>query len=149
MLALKNRQNEKSAQKILLFVGSKISETVEELKLIGRKLAKNNIYLTVMAFGEIGQEQREKIDALTDKGSSQNQVYWVEKDRVIADTLISTSVFGSGGGDFPAPTGASSAGGAAPNLAEMEAMDPEMAEAIRLSLIAHQEDEKKNAVANA
>jgi len=58
ILSLKNRPNSKTRQRILLFVGSKISETADELKVIGKKLSKNSVSLTIFRFGDNTPEQK-------------------------------------------------------------------------------------------
>ncbi|RYG66689.1 hypothetical protein EON64_09185, partial [archaeon] len=54
-LALKHRKNKNGAQRIIAFVGSPVAETTEALQKLGKQLKKNNVALTVVSFGEVGE----------------------------------------------------------------------------------------------
>lgn len=51
-LALKHRKNKNGGQRIIVFVGGVISETVEALQKLGKQLKKNNVALDVICIGE-------------------------------------------------------------------------------------------------
>lgn len=95
ILALKNRPNPRTKQRILLFVGSKITESVDEVRVIGKKLAKNSVAITIFSFGETSAEQKAKIEALYKAVNNEDNssVYVVERGRNLTDTLVSSSLF--------------------------------------------------------
>lgn len=95
ILALKNRPNTRTKQRILLFVGSKITESVDEVRVIGKKLAKNSVAITIFSFGETSAEQKAKIEALYKAVNNEDNssVYVVERGRNLTDTLVSSSLF--------------------------------------------------------
>jgi 26S proteasome regulatory subunit N10 len=53
-LALKHRQNKNLRQRIIAFIGSPLSETIDEKTLVkvGKKLKKNNVALDIVSYGE-------------------------------------------------------------------------------------------------
>lgn len=51
-LALKHRQNKSQQQRIVVFVGSPVEASDEELLATGKKLKKNNVALDIISFGE-------------------------------------------------------------------------------------------------
>jgi hypothetical protein len=51
-LALKHRKNKAGAQRIIVFVGSPVTEDVAVLTQIGKQLKKNNVALDVVSMGE-------------------------------------------------------------------------------------------------
>lgn len=135
ILALKNRPNPRTRQRILLFIGSKIAETVDAMGIIGRKLSKNNVALTIFAFGESSPEQKNKIDALfrSVNNEDNSQLYWLERGRNLADALVSSALFRDSN-DKPL------------NPTEVDAdMDPELAMAIKMSLEENQRREAEEA----
>lgn len=70
-LALKHRLNPILSQRIICFVASTIVENVEELKIICKKLKKNNIALDIIAIGDLSQQQRDKLQAMSDAAKSE------------------------------------------------------------------------------
>jgi 26S proteasome regulatory subunit N10 len=62
-LALKHRQNKNQHQRIVVFIGSPINNTTEELVRLGKRLKKNNIAVDVVNFGE-ETSNTEKLEAL-------------------------------------------------------------------------------------
>ena len=65
-LALKHRENKNQRQRIVVFVGSPIDESQDNLVKLGKKLRKNNVLIDVVTFGEEGMENDEKLNALVD-----------------------------------------------------------------------------------
>ena len=63
-LALKHRSNQNLSQRIICFVASTITESQEELKLICKKLKKNNITLDLIALGDLSEKQRDTLQAM-------------------------------------------------------------------------------------
>ena len=75
-LALKHRQNKNLRQRIIAFVGSPLSDLVDEKTLVkvGKKLKKNNVALDVVCYGEWeGNEARLKalVDAVQNNENRQ------------------------------------------------------------------------------
>lgn len=136
-LALKNRQNKNGTARIVLFVGSPIQESKEDLVKLGKKLKKNNVGVDVVSFGSEDQNQ-EVLAAFVEAANSGNNSHLVNvpgAGTVLADFLISTPLFmgEEGGNPFGAAAGAGGGGGAFefgvdPNL------DPELAMVLRLSM---------------
>ena len=52
-LALKHRQNKNQRQRVIVFVGSPITATEQELVKCGKRLKKNNVSLDVINFGNV------------------------------------------------------------------------------------------------
>jgi 26S proteasome regulatory subunit N10 len=46
---------------MVCFIGSSIKEDTETLKILGKKLKKNNIAVDLVCFGDVSQEQRDKV----------------------------------------------------------------------------------------
>ena len=59
-LALKHRQNKNQRQRVVVFVGSPVEQTEEDLVKLGKKLKKNNIAVDIISFGE-DVENEEKL----------------------------------------------------------------------------------------
>jgi len=150
-LALKHRRNKNGAQRIVLFVGSPLTcaEARSFIKA-GKQLKKNNVFIDVIAMGELGENEpklRELVDAAN--GSSANEegaernchLVTIPAGVLPSDVLITSPIFrgdaapmggdmggaaaggGGGGGDTFAQYG-----GVDPN------MDPELAMALRVSM---------------
>mmetsp|Transcript_9573 Transcript_9573/g.14191 ORF Transcript_9573/g.14191 Transcript_9573/m.14191 type:complete len:418 (+) Transcript_9573:97-1350(+) len=150
-LALKHRRNKNGAQRIVLFVGSPLTcaEARSFIKA-GKQLKKNNVFIDVIAMGELGDNEpklRELVDAAN--GSSANEegaernchLVTIPAGVLPSDVLITSPIFrgdaapmggdmggaaaggGGGGGDTFAQYG-----GVDPN------MDPELAMALRVSM---------------
>jgi 26S proteasome regulatory subunit N10 len=54
-LALKHRSNETQKQRMVCFIGSTVAEDLETLKILGKKLKKNNIAVDLVCFGDVSQ----------------------------------------------------------------------------------------------
>lgn len=144
-LALKHRQNKNQRQRIVLFVGSPITEDKEKLVKIGKKLKKNNVAVDIVSFG-CEQENEEKLDAFHNavNNSNNSHLVTVPPGPVLSDVLISSPIFqveGGSGYGFGASTSEGFEFGVDPNL------DPELALAIRVSL--EEERARQNAAAAA
>lgn len=63
-LALKHRENKNQRQRIVVFVGSPVEDTEENLVRLGNKLRKNNVLIDIVTFGEEGQANDAKLQAL-------------------------------------------------------------------------------------
>jgi 26S proteasome regulatory subunit N10 len=62
-LALKHRKNKNGGARIIVFVGSPLSETTEALQKVGKSLKKNNVAIDVISLGEV-EENQEKLQEL-------------------------------------------------------------------------------------
>jgi 26S proteasome regulatory subunit N10 len=126
-LALKHRQNKNQKQRIIVFIGSPIQETEEDLVKIGKKLKKNNVSVDVVNFGEDSVNQG-KLLAFIDSVNSGDGSHLVTVPAgplVLSDVLISSPIFAGDGGSSG---GNNFEFGVDPNL------DPELALALRISL---------------
>lgn len=65
-LALKHRENKNQRQRIVVFVGSPLDDTQENLVKLGKKLRKNNVLIDVVTFGEEGISNDDKLNALVE-----------------------------------------------------------------------------------
>lgn len=63
-LALKHRENKNQRQRIVVFVGSPVEDSQENLVKLGKKLRKNNVLIDIITFGEEGMANDEKMNAL-------------------------------------------------------------------------------------
>jgi 26S proteasome regulatory subunit N10 len=144
-LALKHRENKNQRQRIVVFVGSPLAETSEELVKIGKRLKKNNVAVDVIAFGseEENAARLEAFHGAVDSGGNSHLVT-VPPGVVLSDALFGTPIFqAEGGGDGDG--GGEAAGGGAPRANVVDgfdygalgvdpALDPELALALRVSM---------------
>jgi len=132
-LALRHRQNKKQAQRIVLFVGSPVRETDEELSNLGGQLKKNKVAIDIVSFGEENAEaNRDKLEALHKATNNNNNSHFVTippGSHMLSESIALTEVVR---GDEPIT---SNTGGSYID----ENIDPELAEALRLSLQAEEE----------
>lgn len=158
-LALKHRRNKNGAQRIVLFVGSPLTNMESrQLTKAGRALKKNNISIDVVAMGELeGNEEklRELVDAANgrsaasaDGGDSAERtchLVTIPAGVLPSDVLASSPVI-HGSGEQPSAFAASAtagapAGGMGGDFGGFEDfggvdpnMDPELAMALRVSM---------------
>lgn len=162
-LALKHRRNKNGAQRIVLFVGSPLTNAeVRSFVKAGKQLKKNNVFIDVIALGELGENEpklRELVDAANgssanDEGSERNcHLVTIPAGVLPSDVLITSPIFrgdapmgmggdmggsGGGGGDAFAEYG-----GVDPN------MDPELAMALRVSMEEERARQERMAAAAA
>ena len=154
-LALKHRENKNQRQRIVVFVGSPISETKEALVKIAKKLKKNNVAVDTVSFGS-EEENAEKLEAFhaTVNSNDNSHLVTVPPGTILSDMLFSTPIFmeegadgGEGGGGGPAVPRSNIVDGfdygelgVDPNL------DPELALALRVSI---EEERARQAAAAA
>ena len=109
----------------MLFVGSPLDTTCtqQELAALGKKLKKNGIAVDVVLFGEI-DASRPALDSFIEavNNNDNSHLLVVEPSRGLREALSSSSILRSGATSMDIDTGI-----------DAEA-DPELAEAIRLSL---------------
>ncbi|KAK1921384.1 hypothetical protein DB88DRAFT_500572 [Papiliotrema laurentii] len=137
-LALKHRENKNQRQRIVVFVGSPLEDSQESLVKLGKRLRKNNVLVDIVTIGDEGMGNDEKLGALIEAagGGESHLVSIPPGQHLLSDAIISSAVLfdperpgaaasGAGGGE---------GGDEASMLAELEATDPELAMAIRMSI---------------
>ncbi|WVQ64310.1 uncharacterized protein L199_002472 [Kwoniella botswanensis] len=145
-LSLKHRENKNQRQRIVVFIGSPLSQEAdskENLVKLGKKLRKNNVLIDVITFGDEGRENDGKLNALIEAvgGDESHLVSIPPGPRFLSDVILSSPILFDG--DTNAAGGSGDVGGGGfggdgvdgidPN------MDPELAMAIRMSLQEAQE----------
>lgn len=147
-LALKNRQNKSQRQRVIIFVGSPITESEKDLEKLAKRLKKNNLSVDIINFGEqeTNTELLEKFISIVNSNNTSHLVTvppgsyllyeQVDRSPVLREEVDTNDDSGDAG-DFG--TGMDF-GMDDPN------MDPELAMAIRLSL---EEENARQAKADA
>lgn len=135
-LALKNRVNKNQRQRIILFVGSPISASTEQLIKIGKQLKKNNVAVDVVNFGAENavNDNAEKLEALISAVNSADNSHLVNippGPHVLSD-LVGTSAIVLDADQISA--GGGGGAGMGGNDMGIDESDPEMAMAIRMSM---------------
>jgi 26S proteasome regulatory subunit N10 len=117
-MALKHRRNKAGSQRIILFVGSPVSEANNFTKL-AKSLRKNNVTVQIITLGE--EPNQDKLEALL-QNSEESRMISIPKGSVPSEFLSATATFATS-----APAGAYGA--------SMDpSMDPELAMALQVSL---------------
>lgn len=150
-LALKHRRNKNGSQRIVLFVGTPLTNVESRvLQKAGRQLKKNNVAIDVIALGELEtneQKLRELVDAANgSRGDSDTEerschLVTIPAGVLPSEVLATSPILAASGGAFAAAAAAggfdtagaggagfSDFGGVDPNL------DPELAMALRVSM---------------
>ena len=103
-LTLKHRQNKSQKQRIILFVGSPIKHSVEEMTTLGKKLKKYNIAVDIISFGNV-EENRDilKIFYENVNNSNNSSTLEVPVGFYLMDSLFGSALMSEAGGygDFP------------------------------------------------
>lgn len=148
-LALKHRQNKVQSQRIIIFVGSPITESDKELEKLAKKMKKNNVAIDVINFGEesVNTPKLEKFNSIINNHDNSHLVTVPPGPRLLYEIIATSPIlveegFETGNGDMGGMGMDYGAGGGDidPN------MDPDLALALRLSLEeekARQERESK------
>jgi len=155
-LALKHRQNKNQHQRIVVFIGSPINNTTEELVRLGKRLKKNNIAVDVVNFGEetSNTEKLEALIAAVNNSDNSHLITIPPGPHILSDILVTSPIITGDGGGMPITSGggAGSSGGDF-NYGVDPNMDPELALALKVSMEeerARQEAEaKKKSDSNA
>ncbi|TIB06579.1 hypothetical protein E3P96_00298 [Wallemia ichthyophaga] len=142
-LALKHRQNKVQRQRIVAFIGSPVSEEVNELEKLGKKLKKNNVAVDLVVFGEV-DENANKLHHFIEAvgGAENNRLLCVPpgNQTVLSDYLINSPVIrGSvdpdeGGSGSGAGAGAPASSSSTFEFGVDPSLDPELAMALRMSM---------------
>ncbi|GAB9464037.1 hypothetical protein Gpo141_00001478 [Globisporangium polare] len=156
-LALKHRRTKTGGQRVVVFVGSPITEDEKTLVKIGKLLKKNNIAVDVISMGEVDANAA-KLQVFVDAANSNSNSHLVTVPAGVlpSDVLVSSPVLH--GEDSPMVTGGGggAAGAGGDSFAEYggidPSMDPELALALRVSMEeerARQEAAQKRAAEEA
>ncbi len=153
-LALKHRRNKNGQQRIVVFVGSPLTEvTSKQLIKAGKTLKKNNVAIDVVAMGsseyELGENEA-KLKELVDAANGANEerschLVTIPPGTLPSDVLIASPIvnggaggMGMGGAGMASPGGAAGGGGGGADFSEYGGidpnMDPELAMALRISM---------------
>lgn len=111
---------------MVCFVGSTISEDLQTLKILAKKLKKNGVAVDIVCFGDCSEEQLNKVQTFVNTIQNEDNSHLVitKPGENISDKLIGSSIFG----------------GAPPNIGgAQEIDDPDLAAAIRMSLELNQQ----------
>lgn len=141
-LALKHRQNKSQRQRIIVMVCSHIGDEKEKLVKLAKRMKKNNTCIDVVAFGDLTDENLEKLQAFHEAvkggdGSHLEIVY--PSSNLLSDTVVASPILAGEAGAVPAGTNgdAGGAGGAGGNDFEFGVdpnLDPELALVLRMSM---------------
>ncbi|KAJ1019974.1 hypothetical protein NDA16_004255 [Ustilago loliicola] len=135
-LALKHRQNKNQRQRVIVFVGSPVAQSEEDLIKLGKKLKKNNIAVDIVNFGENAEneEKLSKFIEAVNSGENSHLLSVPAGPQLLSDIILTSPVLQEEGGDSGA--GPSGSGGGSNNFefGVDPSMDPELAMALRLSL---------------
>ncbi|ODV83867.1 hypothetical protein CANARDRAFT_9157 [[Candida] arabinofermentans NRRL YB-2248] len=135
-LALKNRQNKTQRQRVIVFIGSPITDDESTLEKLAKRLKKNNVSIDFINFGEqqINTAKLEKFISIVNSHDSSHLITIPPGPNLLHESVERSSLFheegsgDSGMGGFGGSGGGDDFGFDDPN------MDPELALAIRLSL---------------
>jgi hypothetical protein len=103
-LTLKHRQNKNQKQRIIMFVGSPIRHSVEEMVQVGKKLKKYNIAVDVVSFGNLDENRGHLNQFLKAVNNANNSsLTEVPVGDYIVDNLFSSPIMSELGafGDIP------------------------------------------------
>ncbi len=97
MLCLKHRSNTSQKERIILFIGSPIKNTIKEIQIVGRFLRKNNVAMDIISFGHV-DANREILNELLNsvKNENNSSIIEVPVGGFIMDSLLTSSVLGGG-----------------------------------------------------
>ena len=105
------------------------------MKIFGKKLKKNGVAVDIICFGDVSEEQKSKIEVFMNavQQEDNSHVMFIEPGEVyLSEKLLGSEIFSMGGGMMGGPGG------------NMEEEDPELAEAIRMSLQEQQQQQPQN-----
>lgn len=155
ILCLKHRINKNQQQRVILFIGSPIKDTKENLIKIGKKLKKYNVAVDVISFGHV-EENRELINTFikevnnVNNNSNNSNVLEVPLGCYIMDSLFGSSImgggndFGQGGQPGGAGAGAGGAGSNPQNMGGVSDFERDMNLAMQMSLQEAQKSQQQN-----
>lgn len=164
-LALKHRRNKNGAQRIVLFVGSPLSDVeTRTLTRAGKQLKKNNVAIDVIAMGELEENEpklKELVDSANGSGGEDGErichLITIPPGVLPSDVLVGSPIIngGAGAGTVSSPGGMGGGGGGDMGGAFAEFggvdpnMDPELAMALRVSMEEERARQERAAAAAA
>lgn len=143
-LALKHRQNKVQRQRLIIFVGSCVDASVEELVSLGRRLKKNNVAVDIISFGEC-EDNDSKLEAFigaVNLNENSHLLSVLPGPHILSDVVLTSPIIQQEAMD----TGYTGSGGMSSSLSgQMEGtsdfefgvdpnIDPELAMALRISM---------------
>ena len=134
-LTLKHRLNRNQQMRIVMFIASPIQTNIDELKIIGKRLKKNNVAVDIISLGDYTTND-EKLEVFIHSVNKSNnsKLIKVPRESNIATTILDDSRFTNTRSAFAASAVSSSL-----NYQESGDEDSELALALRISL----EEERK------
>jgi 26S proteasome regulatory subunit N10 len=124
-LALLHRTNKNGGQRVIVFIGSPITDKIEVLTQVAKKLRKENIAVSVVVMGDI-DENTEKMNAFVEAANSDGNSHLISVPTGVSPSEAVRSspiMVGSGSGGDGYLGGDSMAGGGA--FADTGGVDPE------------------------
>ncbi|CCE81892.1 Piso0_002571 [Millerozyma farinosa CBS 7064] len=134
-LALKHRQNKVQSQRIIVFVGSPISESEKDLEKLAKKMKKNNVAIDIINFGEeaVNTSKLEKFISIINNHDNSHLVTVPAGPRLLYEVIASSPILVEGG--FEGESNDFGVGSFGPDGDIVDPnMDPDLALALRLSL---------------
>jgi len=149
-LSLKHRENKRLAQRIVMFVGSPVTEEKEVLVKIAKNLKKNNVAVDIISFGHEA-ENAEKLEAFYNAVNNVNvtsNLVNVPEGPILSSALANSAIIPREGSSYTAMGGLGGASdgfefGVDPN------QDPELALALRVSMEEERERQRREGEAAA
>ena len=135
-LALKHRKNKNGVQRIVVFVGSPLTEEVKQLEKIGKDLRKNQVAVDVISIGELedNQERLKKFIEAVNKDDNSHLIT-VPPGVAPCDAILSSPLMSAFGGADG--VGIGGGGGGVSNFDDYggidPSLDPELAMVMRAS----------------
>ncbi len=86
-LALKHRKNKNGGQRIIIFVGGPVLESVESLQMVGKQLKKNNVAIDIISIGEI-DDNRDKLTEFVNATNTNDNRYALNYCAMDIDVFI-------------------------------------------------------------
>ncbi|KAL8290303.1 hypothetical protein RQP46_003242 [Phenoliferia psychrophenolica] len=162
-LALKHRQNKNQRQRIIVFVGSPLTDSTASLVKLGKKMKKNNVAIDIISFGsaldaspavpsssstptEPAESNETKLLALHEAVNSSDNSHFLAVEagpHLLSERIAMSAIMRRGGDD--GDDGGAPGGGGGDEYGVDPNLDPELAMALRMSL----EEERARQAASA
>ena len=137
-LALKHRQNKVQSQRIIIFVGSPVTESEKDLEKLAKKMKKNNVAIDIINFGEesVNTSKLEKFNSIINNHDNSHLVSIPPGPRLLYEVIATSPILVEDGFDMGGngtDMGMDAFGGGNGDIIDPN-MDPDLALALRLSL---------------
>ncbi|KAK7205316.1 hypothetical protein BZA70DRAFT_227961, partial [Myxozyma melibiosi] len=135
-LALKHRQNKAQRQRVIVFVGSPVTEDEKDLIKLAKKMKKNNIAVDFINFGEDAEnvDKLEKFIANVKSGENSHLVNIPPGPHLLSDVIVTSQILTDEDGIPQVSVGGGASGGDSFEFGVDPNLDPELALALRMSL---------------